>query len=548
MDKQQILQMAKQDPQFSQAVMTAEQKIGDMPVTSEGIDELVKMFEFALNHPDKYDQIRAAAVKDGYIDEQQMPPQFDKVFLVSVLVMLYGLQERTKQKGFARGGLAQAAQHMRQQGRGGDTMLAHINPREAMMLRNAGGGETTNPQTGLPEYFNLKSFLGAVLPIALSFIAPGIGTAIGSALGASAAWAPALGSAVVGAGSSALTGGNALQGALLGGLSGGLGSNVGSALAPEAGSAVQGALGSGLVGGVAGVATGDGFAKGAAKGALGQFLGSQASNLGEAGSALQQGAANAGSQFGNMMAAGYDPKTAAITGGLSGLATGMFGGESARVRPSEAAVQALQAGSGNSITSPADLGGVDPIGPAGKSTGPSDLFSMNNLAKLSLLGSALGSRGAASPEAKAAVSSLSPSQQEYFNRPSTQFDWSRIQQDANQSGLPLNQYMARNWNQIAGGAYNVPTPRPAMARGGALNMLAAGGGSGRDDTIDARLSDGEYVMDAETVAMLGDGSTKEGAKRLDAMRTNLRQHKGAALAKGRISPDAKSPLAYLKEA
>ena len=102
-------------------------------------------------------------------------------------------------------------------------------------------------------------------------------------------------------------------------------------------------------------------------------------------------------------------------------------------------------------------------------------------------------------------------------------------------------------------------PPPGMYRGGVYAMngggplnavarLARGAGSGRDDTIDARLSDGEYVMDAETVAMLGDGSTDEGARRLDAMRAQLRKHKGKTLAKGKFSPNAKSPLAYLKGA
>jgi hypothetical protein len=53
-------------------------------------------------------------------------------------------------------------------------------------------------------------------------------------------------------------------------------------------------------------------------------------------------------------------------------------------------------------------------------------------------------------------------------------------------------------------------------------------------------------MDAETVAMLGDGSGEEGARRLDEMRSNLRQHKGRVMAKGKFSPDAKSPLMYIK--
>lgn len=41
---------------------------------------------------------------------------------------------------------------MASQGRDGDTMLAHINPREAAMLRASGGRGTINPNTGLPEF------------------------------------------------------------------------------------------------------------------------------------------------------------------------------------------------------------------------------------------------------------------------------------------------------------------------------------------------------------------------------------------------------------
>lgn len=73
----------------------------------------------------------------------------------------------------------------------------------------------------------------------------------------------------------------------------------------------------------------------------------------------------------------------------------------------------------------------------------------------------------------------------------------------------------------------------------------SGPGTGRSDSIEALLSDGEYVMDAETVALLGDGSLDAGAERLDQLRTNLRKHKGAALAKGKFSPAAKDPAAYI---
>lgn len=74
-----------------------------------------------------------------------------------------------------------------------------------------------------------------------------------------------------------------------------------------------------------------------------------------------------------------------------------------------------------------------------------------------------------------------------------------------------------------------------------------GAGGGQDDLIPAKLADGEYVFDAEIVAALGDGSNKEGAKKLDAMREAIRRHKRSGSIKS-IPPAAKSPLQYLKEA
>lgn len=77
----------------------------------------------------------------------------------------------------------------------------------------------------------------------------------------------------------------------------------------------------------------------------------------------------------------------------------------------------------------------------------------------------------------------------------------------------------------------------------------AGGGKiadGRSDDVPAMLSNGEYVMDAESVGLLGNGSSDAGAKKLDAMRAAIRKQKGKALAKGKISPNAKAPSKYLK--
>jgi hypothetical protein len=84
------------------------------------------------------------------------------------------------------------------------------------------------------------------------------------------------------------------------------------------------------------------------------------------------------------------------------------------------------------------------------------------------------------------------------------------------------------------------------AKGGSKSSRYVDGpGSGREDKIPALLSDGEYVIDAETLALLGDGSTKEGARRMDKFRAKIRKHKGRALSRGRISPNAKSPEKYM---
>tara|TARA_R100000664_G_C2759106_1_gene148554 strand:+ start:3799 stop:5847 length:2049 start_codon:yes stop_codon:yes gene_type:complete len=47
---------------------------------------------------------------------------------------------------------------MAKAGRNGDTMLAHINPQEAALLKALGGSGTINPYTGMPEYFFRRFF------------------------------------------------------------------------------------------------------------------------------------------------------------------------------------------------------------------------------------------------------------------------------------------------------------------------------------------------------------------------------------------------------
>ena len=98
-----------------------------------------------------------------------------------------------------------------------------------------------------------------------------------------------------------------------------------------------------------------------------------------------------------------------------------------------------------------------------------------------------------------------------------------------------------------------------MARGGALGQTlqghefdssrehyARGPGTGTSDSIPAQLSDGEYVIDAGTVSMLGSGSNEAGARALDQLRENIRKQAGKQMVKGKQFMKAKPPAAYLK--
>ena len=61
-------------------------------------------------------------------------------------------------------GLKSLAQELQSKGRYGDTMLAHINPQEAGILKALGGSGTINPHTGLPEYWGGSFFKSITQP------------------------------------------------------------------------------------------------------------------------------------------------------------------------------------------------------------------------------------------------------------------------------------------------------------------------------------------------------------------------------------------------
>jgi hypothetical protein len=122
-------------------------------------------------------------------------------------------------------------------------------------------------------------------------------------------------------------------------------------------------------------------------------------------------------------------------------------------------------------------------------------------------------------------------------------DWMPPQQQLGQ-GLPQARGGYQRGGEFDYWSQNADVPRAAPSVS-AQGRYVKGKGTGRSDDIPALLSDGEYVMDAESVALLGDGSGDAGARQLDEMRRNLRKHKATNLQKGGFSHKAKQPHQYM---
>ena len=118
------------------------------------------------------------------------------------------------------------AKKVQSTGRGQDSMLVHMSPREVQGLqslaRMKGGQLTTNPKTGLPE----AGFLEDILPIvaagaATYFTAGAAAPLLASSFGAAAPFIAGAGAgALIGGGSAAIQGKDVGQGALMGGITG----------------------------------------------------------------------------------------------------------------------------------------------------------------------------------------------------------------------------------------------------------------------------------------------------------------------------------------
>lgn len=221
-----------------QAVKAFVDELRSLEVPMDTLVMLNEMVDAILANPQDYERIRRQYMAQG-IPEDVLPERFDAMFFAALNMALDQLTvQQAAPIGMAGGGIADLAQY----GRHGDTMLAHITPEEAALLKSRGGSGTINPVTGLPEFFLGKLFKSIgnavkkfaqstigriVLPIALGFF---LGPAAASILQVTSTAAVAAVSGFVGGAGSALLRGESLGDALKSGAIGGVTAGAGAGI------------------------------------------------------------------------------------------------------------------------------------------------------------------------------------------------------------------------------------------------------------------------------------------------------------------------------
>lgn len=400
----------------------------------------------------------------------------------AVVVRIYDPRPR-----YFRGGLHTHAEAVRRAGRYGDDVLLHVTPDEFKQLHDAWGEPTVNPHTGLPEY-GLLSKIGKGLKSVGNKLGSGVKSVLKNPivqkLGPIAAsiFLPGVGGLIA----------TAALGAANAKLNGGKGSDL---------------------------------LKGAAMGAAGHFITGGGMGVGDAATHPLA------SLIGKVDPSGTMAKFAGVGGapGAAGAASGAGG--------------AMMDEAGMPIGGTAGAAGAS--GPGGFLAGAKKFFTNPDTGKPAwgkIAGTAAGTLAllhAASPKQPSPPPGYG-SNDPNFNKPLPQLTFNRQRNDAGPDYYHYGHGDSGEFQFFSPNALPQPA-QPGLADGGGVS----GPGSGRSDDIDAKLSNGEYIMDAETVSLLGDGSTDEGSRRLDEMRNNLRRHKGRNLAKGRFSHTAKRPERYL---
>ena len=209
------------DPAQAEAVRQAvRESIDELDLSPTELTSLLEILEYMSQKPDEYPQIRQRLIEMGLMDDDDLPEAYDPAYLGMAIMALneyqaVGVQgaqapmdmaptvEGLEPMAMAEGGLADMAKYLASRGRNGDSILAHITPGEARLLKSMGGSGTLHPETGLPQFFLKKLFKGIkktvkkllknpivrrIATVALAAVlGPAAAAAMGSITGATAA-------------------------------------------------------------------------------------------------------------------------------------------------------------------------------------------------------------------------------------------------------------------------------------------------------------------------------------------------------------------------
>jgi hypothetical protein len=146
--------LAEIDPALAQQLQA---ELSAIQLPPEIVQVLLDVVNGLLEAPGEYAQRRMEVIEAG-LPADFLPEEFNVEYLATLRYVLMRLPIQEPEipvQGFKNGGavsLKPVAKFLAAQGRNGDTMLAHINPQEAALLKRMGGSGTINPVTGLREY------------------------------------------------------------------------------------------------------------------------------------------------------------------------------------------------------------------------------------------------------------------------------------------------------------------------------------------------------------------------------------------------------------
>ena len=93
--KEQIMQALASNQRIMQLVQQATARLAKDPdIRADSIGKMIKLFEFAIQRPDSWPEMRDQIIKSGAGDAREVPVKFDPRILMVMLAALYMLEQQ----------------------------------------------------------------------------------------------------------------------------------------------------------------------------------------------------------------------------------------------------------------------------------------------------------------------------------------------------------------------------------------------------------------------------------------------------------------------